>query len=112
MRAQCDAVEIADLLLGRAPLPLSADEQIARLRFWQDPHSGIVGALDEDGRQRPVGTPPFSKETGYHFLCVGYALDLLGSEFAHPPHGVAALSAGDVVEYLEALPRQENPPMA
>lgn len=110
MRAQCDAVEIADLLLGRAPLPLSAHEQIARLRFWQDPHSGIVGALDEDGRQRPVGTPPpFSKETGYHFLCVGYALDLLGSEFAHPPHGAAALSADDVVEYLEALPWQENP---
>ncbi|ADI12741.1 Acetyltransferase [Streptomyces bingchenggensis BCW-1] len=109
VRAQCDAVEIADLLLGHAPLPLSADEQIARLRSWQDPHSGIVGALDEDGRQRPAGTLPFSKETGYHFLCVGHALDLLGSEFAHPLHGVAALTAGDVVEHLEALPWQENP---
>ncbi|QWB27339.1 MULTISPECIES: DapH/DapD/GlmU-related protein [Streptomyces] len=109
VRAQCDAVEIADLLLGRAPLPLSADEQIARLRSWQDPHSGIVGALDEDGRQRPVGALPFSEETGYHFLCVGYALDLLGSEFAHPLHSVAALTAGDVVEHLEALPWEENP---
>ncbi|GHB83358.1 hypothetical protein GCM10010306_092530 [Streptomyces umbrinus] len=109
VRAQCDVVEIADLLLGRAPLPLPADEQIARLRSWQDPHSGIIGALDEDGRQRPVGTLPFSKETGYHFLCVGYALDLLGSEFAHPLHSVSALAAGDVVEHLEALPWQENP---
>ncbi|MCX5335663.1 DapH/DapD/GlmU-related protein [Streptomyces sp. NBC_00140] len=109
VRAQCDAVEIADLLLGRAPLPLSADEQIARLRSWQDPHSGIVGALGEDGRQLPVGTAPFSEETGYHYLCVGYALDLLGSEFAHPLHSVAALSAGDVVEHLEALPWGEDP---
>nr|WP_063731742.1 acyltransferase [Streptomyces sp. RTd22] len=108
-RAQCDAVEIADLLLGHAPLPLSADAQVERLRSWQDPHSGIVGALGEDGRQRPVGPLPFSAETGYHFLCVGYALDLLGSTFAHPLHGVAALTAGDVVEHLEALPWQENP---
>ncbi|NNN30003.1 acyltransferase [Streptomyces sp. S3(2020)] len=109
VRAQCDAVEIADLLLGRAPLPLSPDEQIARLRSWQDPHSGVVGALGEDGRQLPVAAIPFSEETGYHFLCVGYALDLLGSRFAHPLHSVAALSAGDVVEHLEALPWREDP---
>ncbi|WBO61778.1 hypothetical protein [Streptomyces camelliae] len=52
---------------------------------------------------------PFSDDTGYHFLCVGHALDLLGSVFPHPFVGVVALTAGDVIGYLEGLPWQENP---
>ncbi len=109
VRAQCDAVEIADLLLGHAPSSLPVDDQIARLRSWQDPRTGIIRGLNEHGRPCPSDTVPFGKGTGYHFLCVGHALDLLDSGFAHPLHSVAALTAVDIVTLLEKLPWQENP---
>ncbi|GAA2655161.1 hypothetical protein Adu01nite_90920 [Paractinoplanes durhamensis] len=65
VRAQCDAIEIADLLLGRAPSQLPADEQAERLHH--------VPTLDL-----------FDGTDSYHVLCAGYALDLLGSEFPEP----------------------------
>ena len=52
VRAQCDAIEIADLLLGRPPAQLSADEQVQRLRGWQDPRTGLVT------RCAPTESPP------------------------------------------------------
>src|SRR4051794_37828811 len=36
VRAQCDAIEIANLLLGRVPDQLTAGEHVQRLRSWQD----------------------------------------------------------------------------
>jgi acetyltransferase-like isoleucine patch superfamily enzyme len=45
VRAQCDAVEIADLLLGGPPPQLPAADQVERLRSWQDPATGMVGEL-------------------------------------------------------------------
>ena len=82
VRAHCDAIEIADLLLGTAPPQLTADEHIARLR------SAHVD-LDDDA---------------YHVLCVGYALDLLGSSFAHPIRPVLDATADDLIRQLTALP--------
>ena len=40
----------------------------------------------------------------YHVLCVGYALDLLGSEFPEPVHLVADASAAELVEDIEGQP--------
>ncbi|BEL04420.1 hypothetical protein Q0Z83_026110 [Actinoplanes sichuanensis] len=85
VRAQCDAVEIADLLLGRAPDQLPAEEQIRRLRAPQD--------LDL-----------FDGADSYHVLCAGYALDLLGSEFPEPVRYLAAATPQQIVAGLRELP--------
>ncbi|RBM06883.1 DapH/DapD/GlmU-related protein [Streptomyces sp. PT12] len=104
VRAQCDAIEIADLLLGSAPPQLPAAEQAERLRSWQDPVTGMVGPLLPDGRRRPPESGLFDAGAAYHVLCVGYALDLLGSRFAGPVQVVAAAEAKDVIAGLERQP--------
>ncbi|MFI5842480.1 acyltransferase [Catenuloplanes sp. NPDC051500] len=97
VRAQCDAVEVADLLLGRAPDQLPAEEQIRRLRGWQDPATGLV---PEWGTGAP-GTDLLGGAESYHVLCVGYALDLLGSSFPAP---IAIPPATELVARIRALP--------
>ncbi|WP_019432660.1 acyltransferase [Streptomyces sp. AA0539] len=108
VRAHCDAVEIAALLLGTAPAQLPADTHIARLRALQDPATGLV---PETGRELPApGADGFVDDGAalYHILSVGYALDLLGSSFAHPVHAVAGLSAGQLLDRLAAQPWHER----
>lgn len=96
VRAQCDAVEIADLLLGSAPPQLSAQAQVDRLRGWQDTVSGdVVG---------PLADP----DPMYHVLCVGYALQLLGSGFAGELPLVTAVSAAETATMLDSLPWHTN----
>jgi acetyltransferase-like isoleucine patch superfamily enzyme len=64
VRPWCDAIEISDLLLRRAPEGHSAADLIERLR------SADLGVLDAPGN--------------YHVLCAGYALQVLGSGFEQP----------------------------
>jgi acetyltransferase-like isoleucine patch superfamily enzyme len=104
VRAQCDAVEVADLLLGGPPTHVDAAELTELLRSWQDPATGLVGELDENHRPTPPEPGIFTWPAGYHVLSVGYALDLLGSSFAHPLKVVAEASAADVVAGLERQP--------
>ncbi|GIE95365.1 acyltransferase [Paractinoplanes rishiriensis] len=104
VRAQCDAVEIADLLLGEAPRHLPAEAQVRRLREWQDPDTGMVGALRSGGGQERPEPGLFDEAAGYHVLCVGYALDLLGSRFPEPVRVVAAAGAEEIVAGLERQP--------
>ncbi|MDP9792410.1 acetyltransferase-like isoleucine patch superfamily enzyme [Catenuloplanes nepalensis] len=103
VRAQCDAIEIADLLLGRAPEQLPAAEQADRLRRWQDPRTGIV---PEFGRTPENGL--FDEHGGYHVLSAGYALDLLGSEFPEPVRVVSEATAEQIIEGLERQPWRTN----
>lgn len=98
VRAQCDAIELADLLLGTAPPQLPADEQVRRLRSWQDAATGAVAPL---GSEAIDLTDP---DVAYHVECVGYALDLLGSEFAHPLPALAGASPAEVTRFLDGLP--------
>ncbi|TDE95110.1 acyltransferase [Occultella glacieicola] len=106
VRAQCDAVEIADLLTGHAPPQRSREETVAMLRGWQDPRTGLVGEL---GRPDPQAPPDLTDpDAAYHVLSVGYALDLLGSSFPTPIHAVAGLSADDIVTFLDGLPWPEQ----
>ncbi|MBL1120175.1 acyltransferase [Streptomyces sp. 110] len=107
VRAQCDAIEIADLLLGRAPDQLPAAAQIERLRAWQDPTTGMVGPLLPDGGQRALRPGMFDPEGGYHVLCVGYALDLLGSALPGPIRVVSEADAADIIAGLEGLPWED-----
>lgn len=111
VRAHCDAVEVADLLLSGPPTQLASAEHVARLRASQDRRSGLVAEI-VDGRW-PTGT--LTSDDGnldqlraYHVLSAGYALDLLGSQFAHPVRAVTGLDAGGLMQLLEGLPWQTN----
>lgn len=107
VRAQCDAVEIADLLLGSAPPQLPAVLLVDRLRGWQDAGTGAVAPLAADAIQAPAGGFD-DPDAAYHVLCVGYALQLLGSGFAAPLTLVTASSAAEIVSALDNLPWHTN----
>jgi hypothetical protein len=97
-------VEIADLLLGAVPAHLSAEEHTERLSGLQDPKSGLV---PEFGAPLPVADADGFVGEGavlYHVLCVGYALDLLGTGLPHPVRGVRDMTASQLVARLEGLP--------
>ncbi|GAA2017242.1 acyltransferase [Pseudokineococcus marinus] len=104
VRAQCDAVEVADLLLGGPPPQLPAADQAARLVALQDPVTGLVPRVDDDGVPAPSPPDLDDEAAMYHVLCTGYALDLLGSAPEHPVAAVAALDADALVARLDALP--------
>lgn len=104
VRAQCDAIEIADLLMGSVPLELSREEHTSRLQDLQDPLSGLVPELAPDHRDPREDLRFGSGAATYHVLAVGYALDLLGSRFRHPIHAVAGMDPAAVVRSLGALP--------
>ncbi|MGW4800021.1 hypothetical protein ACWEPC_47160, partial [Nonomuraea sp. NPDC004297] len=97
VRAWCDAVEIADLLLGGPPPAPAREEVVAFLRDRQDPATGLVPELGASGR------PELEGVTAYHVLCVGYALDLLGTTFRHPVRAVHDLSSKDLLALLDGL---------
>jgi len=102
VRAQCDAIEISALLLGRAPDQLPVDAQIARLQSYQDATTGLVPSLGADGliENAAPGLDLNDGEAAYHVECVGYALDLLGARFPHAIRSVAEMSGDDVVGFL------------
>ena len=107
VRAQCDAIELADLLLSSAPPQLSAQRQVERLSSWQDATSGGVAPLAPDGSQaRPPD--PADPDVGYHVLSVGYALDLLGARFPHSLQMVTTTSAAQVSAFCDDLPWASN----
>jgi acetyltransferase-like isoleucine patch superfamily enzyme len=89
VRPWCDAIEISDLLLRRAPDGHSTDDLVRRLRARQDPRTGLVapGDLSDAGLEQAFDRAELSVFEGpasYHVLCAGYALQLLGSCFEHP----------------------------
>jgi acetyltransferase-like isoleucine patch superfamily enzyme len=103
VRAQCDAIEIADLLLSTAPPQASRARQIQRLGEWQDAATGAVAPLDASATQtdeRSFAHP----DVAYHVLSVGYALDLLGARFPAPLTWVTQASPEEVVAFCEQLP--------
>jgi len=110
VRAHCDAVEIADLLLGDVPEQGTAAFHIERLRAAQDPLTGLVPETDP-ATGLPCRLPPPAPDgfvddeaAQYHVLSVGYALDLLGSSFAHPIGMARTMTADQLVHRLDALP--------
>ncbi|MFJ2543937.1 acyltransferase [Microbacterium sp. NPDC087589] len=103
VRAQADAIEIADLLTGAAPPQLPVEEQIRRLQAWQDPSTGAVTALGADGRQQS-GLDFSDDDVAYHVLSTGYALDLLGSAFPAALTWVTEATPESVVEMCRRLP--------
>ncbi|MFJ4620755.1 acyltransferase [Streptomyces sp. NPDC088812] len=108
VRAQCDAIEIADLLLGRAPDQVPTDEQTDRLRGWQDDTTGMVGPLGADGEVRTPRTGLFDPDAAYHVLCVPYALELLGSRLPHPIRVVSDASVEEIIAGLAGQPWKDR----
>ncbi|TDC23850.1 acyltransferase [Streptomyces sp. 8K308] len=108
VRAHCDAVEIADLLLGAPPAQLPAAAHAERLRAAQDPATGLV---PEIGATLPAAAADGLVDDGaalYHVLSVGYALRLLDAAPAHPVHGVAGLTPRQLTDRLDRLPWAER----
>ncbi|NBF00459.1 acyltransferase [Nonomuraea sp. KC401] len=106
VRAWCDAVEIADLLLGGPPPVPAREEIVAFLRDRQDPATGLIpeiGAPGSPERPEAGSGPELEGVTAYHVLCAGYALDLLGTGFRHPVHAVHDLTGKDLAAALDAL---------
>ncbi|MFE2943262.1 acyltransferase [Streptomyces sp. NPDC059255] len=112
VRAHCDAVEIADLLLATPPGQLDRGEHARRLSALQDPGTGLVPEFGA-----PLGaTPSVPHDDGfpgegpalYHVLSVGYALDLLGASFPHPVRGAREMTAEQLVARLERLPWRDG----
>jgi carbonic anhydrase/acetyltransferase-like protein (isoleucine patch superfamily) len=108
VRAQCDAIELSFLLSGAPPSQLIAEAQVDRLRGWQHPVSGLVPSLDVDGRPAEHADPD-DPDVAYHVLCVGYALDLLGSEFAIAPRAYSEATLAELVRRLDALTWDTDP---
>jgi hypothetical protein len=49
------------------------------------------------------------RDSAYHILSVGYALDVLGSGFPHPITVVAEAEPAELIDFLESLPWQGRP---
>lgn len=102
VRAQCDAVELSMLLSDSPPPQRTPDGHRSLLAGFQDPVTGLVPVLGTDGQPAPLD--PADGDVAYHVLCVGYALDLLGTGFEHP---IAAVTQGDAAGlacFLNDLP--------
>ncbi|NEA68543.1 acyltransferase [Streptomyces sp. SID12488] len=108
VRAHCDAVEIADVLLSSAPEQLDRTEHIDRLASLQDQVTGLIPELGE--------RPPVMDADGfigegpalYHVLSVGYALDLLGASLPQPIRGVGDMTASQLMVRLQGLPWHDS----
>lgn len=108
VRARCDAVELA-ALAGGVPPGLSRDEHARRLTDLVGPDGAIPELGEEPGPVPDAASPVGARPRGpgaYHVLCVGYALDLLGSRLPAVPY--ASATAEEVVRGLEALPWATN----
>lgn len=104
VRAQGDAIEIADLLLGSTPPGTDAADLVGMLQGWQDAATGAVPSFGHPG------TPDWTDgDTAYHVLSTGYALDLLGAGFRHPLGLIRDATAESIVARLDGLPWQTDP---
>jgi acetyltransferase-like isoleucine patch superfamily enzyme len=105
LRAWCDAVELSDMLLDSTPPQVGAERIIEVLRSGQDPRTGLVPELPgPDGPRSAAPSADGHAAVNYHVLAAGYALELLGSRFAHPITSVAEMSSQDLRSALDRLP--------
>jgi acetyltransferase-like isoleucine patch superfamily enzyme len=97
VRPTCDAVEIADLLLGGPPPRHAAPALIERLATLQDPVTGLIPELGETDATVHSGS-------AYHLLSVGYALDLLSAALPHPIAAIRQIDDAQLLTVLDGLP--------
>ena len=108
VRAQCDAVEITDLLLGAPPEQLPADVQVERLQGLQQPSSGLVAALGPDGCRVP-GDPSWPRRHRLSRALRRLRPRPVGCGFPHPVQLIAEASPAELVAGIEAQPWRRRP---
>jgi acetyltransferase-like isoleucine patch superfamily enzyme len=109
VRAWCDAVELADLLLHRAPDQHSADDLVQRLQQYQQAETGLIPDADlADGGGLRGDVDLFHGPATYHLLCVGYALKLLNAGFRYPVRAFSDLDPAELDRRLDDLPWQRR----
>ena len=101
LRPDCDAVQIA-AMFGEIPAPLARDEWVAHFQGHQDAETGLC--LHPS---RSDGAAPDGNEL-YNVLCVGYALECLGSQFTWPIAWAAAFDGAAAEAWLAAGPWRER----
>lgn len=105
LRAHCDAVELARLLLPGAPPQLTADQHRRRLTETQR----LDGRIPSPGVRTVPGRPFDDADAAYHVLSVGYALDLLRGQFPHPISEATRMTPADISDFCESLPWRTDP---
>ena len=100
VRASCDAVELVATLDAWDALPGPREMLTNRLRSMQQPETGLVPAW---GTSTAHWSPDGHADVNYHVLCVGYALQLLGSCFRYPVKS-PELTEGRLAQELNRLP--------
>lgn len=78
-RAWCDAVEIAGAF-GELPPHVGKEALIEKLQSFQNPETGCFDQFLENENPTPV---EHVEANGYHYLCVGYALEVMGSHLKY-----------------------------
>jgi carbonic anhydrase/acetyltransferase-like protein (isoleucine patch superfamily) len=101
VRAWCDAVELAAAFGDLGMLPVEPSRIVDELRGRQAADTGLIADWAEHDTA-PSGDGHAA--VNYNVLCVGYALQLLGSSFEHPIAAVDDLTAADVRAALDAQP--------
>lgn len=101
LRPDCDAVQIA-AMFGEVPPPLSRGDWIAHFRAHQDATTGLCLHMG-----REAYAPPDGDEL-YNILCVGYALECLGSHFADPIEWARTFDGAGVENWLATGPWRER----
>jgi carbonic anhydrase/acetyltransferase-like protein (isoleucine patch superfamily) len=101
VRAWCDAVELAAAFGDLGMLPVEPGRIVDELRGRQAADTGLIADWAEHDTA-PSGDGHAA--VNYNVLCVGYALQLLGSSFEHPIAAVDDLTAADVRAALDAQP--------
>jgi acetyltransferase-like isoleucine patch superfamily enzyme len=105
LRAHCDAVEVARLLLPGAPPQLTSHQHRARLTATQRPD----GRIPSPGVHSAPGKPFDDADAAYHVLSVGYAIDLLRGQLPHAVSEATRMTPADISGFCESLPWRTDP---
>ncbi|MCL1899355.1 MAG: acyltransferase [Promicromonosporaceae bacterium] len=100
LRAQCDAIELADLAGLECPPQRSLPEWRDLLRGTQEPATGLPLPFERPGLVADL----YDGEVNYHLLTVGYALDLLGDRLPRPVQALASYRPQRLAGELAGLP--------
>jgi hypothetical protein len=104
VRAWCDAIELAAMLRGEAPPMVGREASIDHLAGLQDPVTGALPPAHGQPEVLSPGLPLGEMDAAYSILCVGYALELLGSQLPYPIREVSETGPHELAGHLDALP--------
>ncbi|MDD5263061.1 MAG: hypothetical protein PHD76_14555 [Methylacidiphilales bacterium] len=103
IRPWCDALEIG-AAFGILPDGMTREQWISVLRGFQNPGTGLVPEyIPDDSRLNGPQSAKPQFEDRYSTMIVNYALECLGSSFAHPVANAEAIGVDLLVETLDSL---------